>query len=635
MPGLRILNIHPRLAGPVARWGELFELAAATGFNTVWLNPFHRTTEVVFERRGKQWRRSLYAIADHGALDVSLSSGDAARDLSTMGEAIAHARRLGLRVMVDLVLNHVAVDHPLVLEENAAVRAALARPGARVMRSHGGEPQGIQNVDGDGAIVASMSFVFNRNERLEVTDFQGTTGFDNAQIDFASPVARRLFMGATPGAIGLWKQQLDLYLGLGITAFRCDMAHNVPASWWSELISYARAKEPDVVFLAETLGGREKNLQLASARVPIDSQATPTGWSYGGRPAFELVTLSIPWWDMKDEWIFEEIALAHHIAHYGGAGTPDTHDQEETLAQKHLRELRQARRAEVGEVSAADEREIQRVVAALCVRSYAVAALAGSSVIATLSYLFCLDQSTVFWDPELMGRLETDLRERSDLSHPLNLRSRITEVNEFLRLLPLDQVKAELDGMPRIVSCHEDDERADDADDADDAEGCDSGCDVLSPDATAAPVPGDSRECVFFEVLLRHAATRRPIGRIAVAVDRSYEAHGPRLDKMLEAIAVGPAPGLRAAVMRSCVKPEDELPAKVANTLEPVWLETPLLVACFRPQPAESTRRSRQVSSHHSSSGAQDVFFVARRSSGSRLARKSSPAYFAQQQSKA
>lgn len=606
MPGLRILNIHPRMAGPLSRWRQLFELAAATGFNAVWLNPFHRTTEVAFHEHGQRRWRSLYAIADHAALDLAVTSGDPARDRAELVAAIAHARQLGLLVMVDLVVNHVAIDHPLVLAENERVRALMARPGARLVRSSGGAPMGIavrlEGERGEGAGASYGSFgemlelVFARNERLLVVDYEGTTGRDNAQIAFASAAARRVFLGESaegipeyidewsepqsewqsdsdddrrgqmPRTRGYWKQLIDYYLELGVGGFRCDMAHNVPASWWRSLIAHARRRDPKVIFLAETLGGQDKNLELIDVRLP---QA-------GGpdRPAFELVMLSLPWWDMKSEWLFQEIALTHHIAHHGGAAFPDSHDHEQTLAERYRQELMAAAAGGGGNdlgLDAGDE-ALQQAVAALCVRDYGVAALVGSSVIATLGYLFSLDQSSVFWDPERFARLERELVERADLAHPLNLRARIAEINAFLAHLPLAQAKVELDGMPRFLPAD-------------------------APDRWPAAVA--ARDWVSFEAFLRHVTTGRPLGSVAVAVDRGYETRGPRLDRLFATIAAGPTPGLREAL---CETSEElaEAQAQAASpgggavasrqAPDPVWLETPLLVACYRAQPAAIAR---------------------------------------------
>ncbi|MBK7538377.1 MAG: hypothetical protein IPI49_24035 [Myxococcales bacterium] len=549
MPGLRILNVNPRQAGPVSRWHQVLELAERTGFNAIWLNPFHRACALPFAEGGRQRLRSLYAIRDHHAIDEAVSCGDPREDLAALREVMAHARRLKLRVMVDLVLNHVALDHPLVAAESQQLRALQAEPGWHLVRAASGEIVAL------AAPGATVPLLFARNDALEATDFDGTTGYDNAQLNFASQEARRFFLGQPEAEVGFWKRLVDFYLELGIGGFRCDMAYRVPASWWQEIIDHARRREPDVVFLGETLGGKDLNLQLADAQLTSPE---------GPRPAFDLVMLSTSWWDMKAPWLQDEITVTHRIALHGGAGSPDNHDLEQTLAQQQLQALRTAYPPHGDR----DEQAIQRVVAALCVRNYAVAAVVGSSVYATLGYLFCLDQTTVFWDPELLERLERDQAARQDLSHPLNLRRPISAINGFLRCLPLARARVALASPPR------------------------------------AHDPGGD-DLVGFEVLLHELTSGDELGRIAVAVDRRHEAGrlAPSTDLAAETAAlvevlrqVWPdAATARGGALWSAPPPwaardadQREGPALAWQRRSAdgaVWLETPLLLACFVASP--------------------------------------------------
>jgi starch synthase (maltosyl-transferring) len=41
--GLRIYNLFPTLAGPIAGWTAQLPRIAAMGFNAVYINPFHDT----------------------------------------------------------------------------------------------------------------------------------------------------------------------------------------------------------------------------------------------------------------------------------------------------------------------------------------------------------------------------------------------------------------------------------------------------------------------------------------------------------------------------------------------------------------------------------------------------------------
>ncbi len=80
------------LPGVTEKLGYLSEL----GVGAVWLLPFYRSA----------WRDEGYDITDHYAIDPSLGTID---DLDRLVQE-AHAR--GIRVLGDLVTNHISIDHP-------------------------------------------------------------------------------------------------------------------------------------------------------------------------------------------------------------------------------------------------------------------------------------------------------------------------------------------------------------------------------------------------------------------------------------------------------------------------------------------------------------------------------------------
>src|SRR5262249_62172573 len=99
-----LYNLFPLLAGPFSRWGEHFRRAASMGFNWIYVNPIQRTGA----------SGSLYSIANYFELNPLLL------DSSSQASADEQARRMtseahaaGLKVMVDLVINHCAIDSPL------------------------------------------------------------------------------------------------------------------------------------------------------------------------------------------------------------------------------------------------------------------------------------------------------------------------------------------------------------------------------------------------------------------------------------------------------------------------------------------------------------------------------------------
>src|SRR6266851_3307746 len=103
--GPRIYNLFPLLVGSIEAWGAHLERVAGMGFNWVYVNPFHYPG----------FSGSLYAIKDPYRLNDLLmdASGDGDAALTRFFRAAA---RLGVRVMMDLVINHTARDALLAAE---------------------------------------------------------------------------------------------------------------------------------------------------------------------------------------------------------------------------------------------------------------------------------------------------------------------------------------------------------------------------------------------------------------------------------------------------------------------------------------------------------------------------------------
>lgn len=70
---------------------------------------------------------------------------------------------------------------------------------------------------------------------------------DLAQVDNAGRSDRA-------GLWAYWRELALCYAGLGFRGFRCDAAYHVPTDLWRELIGAVKARHPDVLFFAETLG---------------------------------------------------------------------------------------------------------------------------------------------------------------------------------------------------------------------------------------------------------------------------------------------------------------------------------------------------------------------------------------------
>src|SRR5438128_1917501 len=101
--GPRIYNLFPLLAGPLPRWKPHLERARSMEFDWVFVNPIQLSGS----------SGSLYSIKDYYAIDPRFIDPTAGPPESQLRKVISDARALGLRVMMDLVINHTAFDSPL------------------------------------------------------------------------------------------------------------------------------------------------------------------------------------------------------------------------------------------------------------------------------------------------------------------------------------------------------------------------------------------------------------------------------------------------------------------------------------------------------------------------------------------
>jgi starch synthase (maltosyl-transferring) len=178
---------------------------------------------------------------------------------------LAVAEQLGMAVM-DLVINHVAIDSPLIQ----------------------GHPKWVRR-DPGGELVHPRA---KDEEREEVWG-------DLAQADNA----------ASPDREALWAYWRGLalhYAALGVRGFRCDAAYQVPAALWQYLSGEVKAKDPGVVFFAETLGCTpQPTLATASA-------------------GFDFIFNSSKWWDFAEPWCLEQYALLAPLV--ASISFPASHD---------------------------------------------------------------------------------------------------------------------------------------------------------------------------------------------------------------------------------------------------------------------------------------------------------------------
>ncbi|MBU4260247.1 MAG: alpha-amylase [Proteobacteria bacterium] len=264
--GPRIYNLFPLLAGSIKDWQARIPTIGAMHFNWIFLNPFHYPG----------FSGSLYAVKDYYRLHP-LFQGDGEESMEELlGGFLHHAEATGLRVMMDLVVNHTSKDSILVAEH----------PGWYVR-------------DRDGQICSP--FAVNPDDPEDITVWG-----DLAALDY-SPRPERKEM------IEYWQALLQYYIKLGFHGFRCDAAYQISGEVWQELISAARADKPEVLFFAETLGAKlEEVEQLHSS-------------------GFDYFFNSAKWWDFMAPWLLEQYDKFRLVA--PSIAFPESHDTERLAAE--------------------------------------------------------------------------------------------------------------------------------------------------------------------------------------------------------------------------------------------------------------------------------------------------------------
>jgi len=261
-----IYNLFPPLVGPIPRWEGHLDRIAAMGFNWIYLNPIHTPG----------LSGSLYAVKDYFGVNPLLCPEGGEDPHKALARFTKEAERRGLKVMLDLVINHTAIDSPLVTQHPEWYvkdeQGQIKHPGAI-------DPADARKV---------------------------TIWGDLAELAYWPPPNPE-------GLLHFWDQVLSRYLGLGVLGFRADAAYKIPGDFWARLISEAQGLEPKAQFFAETLG----------CRLDECSQLSSSG--------FAFLYNSSKWWDFQADWCLEQYNNFRHLA--PSVSFPETHDTERLAAE--------------------------------------------------------------------------------------------------------------------------------------------------------------------------------------------------------------------------------------------------------------------------------------------------------------
>jgi glycosidase len=163
------------------------------GVNTVYLLPFYPTGEI--QRKGSEG--SPYSIKNYTVVDPQLGT------LEDFEAYVTKAHKLGLRVMIDIVFNHTAWDHPWITTHpeyyyhDAKNQILPARP-----------------------------------------EWQDVAGLDSSRTDVQDALIE----------VG------KFWLSKDVDGFRADYSSGLPLSFWQRFRSAIKAIKPETLLLAETGG---------------------------------------------------------------------------------------------------------------------------------------------------------------------------------------------------------------------------------------------------------------------------------------------------------------------------------------------------------------------------------------------
>ncbi|UCG14939.1 MAG: alpha-amylase [Deltaproteobacteria bacterium] len=261
-----VYNLFPLLAGRFVEWEKHFKRAAQMGFNWIFVNPIQRPG-----RSG-----SLYSVADYFSFNPLLIEQQSKNPPHEQARnAVETARKMGLNMMVDLVINHCAVDSALIKQHPEWFLWETSRRVAN-------------------------PFCYDQDKKVVWRDL--------AKFDHKNTRDKE-------GLYQYFMKVVTYLMELGFAGFRCDAAYQVPGSFWRRLIGEAKAIRPDVLFFAETLGcTAEQTRKTASA-------------------GFDFIFNSSKWWDLSGHWLMAQYDLTREMS--PSISFPESHDTTRLCQELH------------------------------------------------------------------------------------------------------------------------------------------------------------------------------------------------------------------------------------------------------------------------------------------------------------
>ena len=264
---MKIYNLFPLLGGQFKDWNQHIERASAMGFDWIFINPVQKTGH----------SGSLYSISDYFQLNPLLVDKSSRKKPETqLKETIQQAeKKYGVRFMIDLVINHCAIDSDIVKKH----------PKWFMRDSNGKVENPYCMEDGKKVVWGDLA----RFDHEHTADPEGLYNF--------------------------FYKIVEHFIKLGFHGFRCDAAYQIPNNMWHRLIHDIKGKYPDTIFTAETLGcTADQTKQTALA-------------------GFDYIFNSSKWWDLSSPWLMEQYQLVREFV--PSISFPESHDTERLFQESH------------------------------------------------------------------------------------------------------------------------------------------------------------------------------------------------------------------------------------------------------------------------------------------------------------
>ena len=299
----RIYNLFPRLIGKINQWGDHIDRIKYMGFNWLYVNPIQYTG----------FSGSAYSVKEYFRLDP-LFAVDEKDKLSwnSLRAIIEQCHHAGIKFMLDLVINHCAIDselitdHPTWFTEKWGIIEDVTD---RVIKFF--EPDQEPVIDEFPPSEYHLEKRLANPYAIDPADSRRITIWgDLAEIIYEEPHQKEI--------LAYWKTLIDFLLDVGVDGFRCDAAYMIKPEIWGELIEYTKLKSPDFLFVAETLGCTLAQCEDVSGA------------------GFDYIYNSSKYWDFTQPWAVKQYNEFRELA--PSISFPESHDTPRLAAETGGRE---------------------------------------------------------------------------------------------------------------------------------------------------------------------------------------------------------------------------------------------------------------------------------------------------------